>query len=165
MPREGSKTRRFYHLHDSNGIPIAPELVAYPVSGAMPVLKGPKSFFFFVTFDFVTVRAQELVPTGCVPQHSHVVSQPSAASPSDLRAATAVDMVYLQCSNVFVESADAAPWTVFLVDLPKYLALSFGAWMLSHKSSDLKKVSPFYRERAHESGDFKICAHVSLLSL
>lgn len=96
------------------------------------MLKCSESLLFFVPFDLVAVRAKQLVPSSCVPQHSHVVSQAGTTSPSNLRAAAAVDMVYLQRPNVFIKSAAMAPWTILLMDLLKHLTLSFGARMFGH---------------------------------
>jgi hypothetical protein len=41
-------------------------------------------------------------------------------------------MVYLQRSNIFIEAADTAPWTIFLVNLLKHFTLSSSARVLGH---------------------------------
>jgi hypothetical protein len=98
----------------------------------MLVLQCPESFPLLVAFDLVAVRAKELVTSGRIPQHSRVVCQSSTEAASDLRAAAAMNMVYLKRANVLIESADIASWAILLVDLLKHLTLSLCARVLGH---------------------------------
>lgn len=96
------------------------------------VLKGPESLSIFVTLNLVAVGAKQLITARGVSEYPKIVRQSRAMSAANLRAAAAIDVVYLQRSNVFIIPTVAASRAILRMDLPQNLVLSFGARMLGH---------------------------------